>query len=303
MIKIISSEKVPSSLLISSVALCNALNDKDLPSIFYGLDNWHTDKCVSAPLSNFRVRKGDIIITVGFAANSYEDLFCVNKKLRGLYSLRRKKFTRTLKAKLRNIYYYLKGFYYLKIKGAKLIFSCNEDGNFDFNKISKIYDKVHFSDDSLVSNAKNYFICPNISQKEIISSVSEKEKIAAIVGGICDSGGILESINKALKDGAQEILIYGFMKDPVYFYSKIETLMKEHSGKIKLVGFVANYNEIIGSARDVYCLPNKKIVSDLECYFEGSNVVFHSNNNLIKSKYLDKDKIVGIWSTEFQNLK
>ncbi|MES2677053.1 MAG: hypothetical protein V4612_01890 [Pseudomonadota bacterium] len=300
MIKIICPQNIPSNITVSGVALCNALNQNGYEAIFYGLDNWHLDKCKTAPLYKFRVRKSDTIIVLGFPITSYDDLFCPNKKIRNLYITKRKTLVRVIRFQVKKFYSYLRGLYFRNFCGVKLIFSASEIADFDLAKIAKFYDKVHLSSAELVEkNIQNYFICPTIDGADLkIIPQPKSQKIAGIIGEICTYKGIDISINQALKDGAEQVIIYGFMQDPVYFYKQIEPIMKSSAGKIKLAGFVQDYQEIFDRISDVYFYPTQKVVSDLPRYCQMASVNFHGNQNVLKMQHANESEIIKIWTKE-----
>ncbi|MFT5703970.1 MAG: hypothetical protein ACI9TO_001351 [Rickettsiales bacterium] len=300
MIKIISSHNIPNDENISAVALCNSLNQDGIDCVFYGLSSWHLDKCKTLPLSKFKVRKNDLIITTGFALDNHGDLFCLNTKLRGLHHLKSKRIGRVIKSQLKKFYNSLRGIFYRKFASVKLIFSTNEDRDFDFVKIAKFYDKIHLTDSNIISNKNiKHFVCPNVKNENLITiTKTHNKKVAGIVGTICSYRGILESINKSLEDGFEKIVIYGFMQDPVYFYDKIEPLMKENKGKIQFAGFVESYLEIFSEISDIYFYPNSKIATTLPQYCASSLVDFHGNDNVILVQNIENDEAVKIWLKE-----
>ena len=194
----------------------------------------------------------------------------------------------------------MRGLYRRHFQNVKFIFSTSEIGNFDLFALAKFYDKIHLTNSELLDDGiKNYFICPNIGggDSKIISS-PKTQKIAGIISEICAYKGIENSITEALKDGAKQIIIYGFMQDPVYFYKEIEPLMKIHNGKIKLAGFVSDYQEIFNVVSDVYFYPLKKVVSDLPKYCQIASINFHGNQNVITMQHEDTAPIVDVWVKE-----
>jgi hypothetical protein len=300
MIKIIAAQNIPSSIVMSGVTLCNAFNQSGHECIFYGLDNWRIDKCKTKPLTKFKIRKSDIIIVLGLPITSYDDFFCLNAKVRNLYVTKKKKLSRILQLKIRKFYNHLRGLYRRKFQNVKFIFSTSEIGDFDLSKISSFYDKIHLTNSELLdSDIKNYFICPAIQNEELkIIPKQKSQKIAGVIGEICRYKGIASSINEALKDGAKEVIIYGFMQDPVYFYQEIEPIAKKHDGKIKLAGFVQNYQEIFDSVSDVYFYPTTKIATNLPKYCQIASVNFHGNQNVISMQYLNNNSIMDNWTKE-----
>ncbi|MFT7098327.1 MAG: hypothetical protein ACJAS6_000179 [Rickettsiales bacterium] len=300
MIKIISSYNAPTSETLAGIELCNALNERKLECIFYGLDNWSINKCRTEPLSKFKLRKNDVLIVFGEPILCYGDFFRLNKKFRGFGSEKHKNISRVLKTKIKKFYSKIRGFYYQHVGEVKLIFSSSQAGDFNLEKAAKFYDKIHLTDkDLLVDKVTNYFICPNIDGDKLAITINQNSKrIAGIVGDICKENGILESIIEALKDGFTEVIIYGFMKDPVYFYTKIKPLLKEQNGKIKLAGFVQSYQEIFDVVSDIYFYPNEKLVSNLPNYSKISGLIFHGNKNILSTKYMNNSEISDIWAKE-----
>lgn len=304
MIKIISTQNIPTSINLSGIALCNALNQNGYQAVFYGLDNWHIDKCKTESLSRFKIKKSDIIIVIGLPITSYDDFFYLNRKIRNLYQNKRKKISRIIKLKIRKAYSYFRGLFYRKFYKVKFIFSIQEIGDFDLAKVAKFYDKIHLTNQELLgSEINNYFICSNIQDKSFeIVPKSKSQKIAGIIGEICSYKGIVPSINHALEDGAKEVIIYGFMQDPVYFYKEVEPMVKKYHGQIKLAGFVQNYQEIFDLVSDVYFYPINKVATYLPKYCQIAGINFHGNSNVVLARNMDNSEIIDIWMKEL-NLK
>jgi hypothetical protein len=302
MIKIISAQKFPNDTVIAAVKLCNEFNKNGQECILYGLDNWHIDKCKSEPISSFKIKDNDTIIVFDYPIYSYDDFFNLNKKIRNLYELKKVRFFRKIKLlfknKLRKFRNYIRGCVYRKLRNVKFIFNVQTIDNIDVLKVSKFYDKINFiGEEYLDKSISKYFIAPNHHDKVIFVD-NKLSKNAAIIGDIYAGNDIEYSIDKAIKDGMEKIMIYGFMRDPIYFYKKIEPLFKEYANKLEMAGFSDDYQKILSSVSDVYLFPKNKVISNVVNYCQMANVKLHCNENVIAAKNLDEAVIFKIWKKE-----
>jgi hypothetical protein len=301
MIKIISTHKYPCKSTFDAVALCNALNDINQDATYYGLDIWYPNQCKCENLEKFKLKKRDRVIVIGEPITDYTKFFKIKDHIRKLHSTKKLTIRRRTKEFFIKAYNKFRGMYLRRFHDIKFILSVSDSSVTHPKKIN-FYDKTHYLCRELNGfQEKNYFICPPISHKTSIAKNDNNiSKRAAITADICESMGIEESISKAMEDRVDEVIIYGYMKDPFYFYSKLEPIMKNHPGVIKFAGNVTDYNVVFDGVTDVYCHPKNKIASNIGYICDQYNVSFHSNKNVYQYDQLDLKEILDIWIRELK---
>src|SRR3989338_669572 len=102
--------------------------------------------------------------------------------------------------------------------------------------------KIHFASGAL----KNYshtvypkFISPSF-RNDLNKSEHKPKKTGGVIGSIKEHNNIVEAVEQALLDGMETVILFGYMKDPLYFYKEIVPLTVKHPGKIKYAGFMDN---------------------------------------------------------------
>ena len=247
-----SGLSIPVGSTIALVNLCNQFNDRGHNCVFYGPDKWHLDKCRAAAISDFHPENGDIIIVHNINLFSSAELYKLPDKIE---QFRQQKRLGSFKDLI------LKNIPRLrKHVGFKLILSCQDNERFPLRQVTHaLFDKIHYADYSLVScykTTRSYFVCPNFSNR-LIASEHKPPKVGGVIGSIREENKIDRSIVKALEDGMDTVIVYGYLLDPVYYYRKIEPLTKTYPGKIRFAGFIDNKQKLYDSLSDVYCAANK----------------------------------------------
>lgn len=242
------------------INLTNLFNKAGYSAVLCGPHNYHVGKCESNYLKNVRIRPDDIVIA---------------------------HFLPHLKS---------------KPKVKKLVLTVHEKEMMKLKNIShNIYDKIHFL------NKEQYqwhgvdcphFICGN-PHEDLKKSEIKPEKIAGVIGSIDKNKQTHVSIERALKDGMNEINLYGNIHDQDYFQVFVQPLIKKHPNKIKLIGYVDDKQNMYNSVSDVYLSSqseNASLVAD-ECILTG--VKFHGNDNIIvPKKILTNDQVLKKWVKE-----
>lgn len=291
MIKIVSAISAPVGSTIALVNLCNQFNSRGYNCIFYGPDNWHIAKCKSAKIYDFYPEYGDIIIINNIKLSSASELyhlkakFAPNKNANWLHLLKNK---------------FLLNFESTgKPDGIKLIFTCPSDESFQIRRMKyRLFDKIHYCSDT----QKGYqsveypnFVCPSFSS-DLTESVQKPDKVAGVIGSIKKENKIELSIERALQDGMKTVIIYGYLIDPVYYYSTIEPLTKQYPGRIEFAGFVDDKQKLYDSVSDVYCAVSKPwSLVKREC--DLTNTRFHKPDSK-EDETMTNDQIFGVWKKE-----
>jgi len=293
MIKIVSGFSWPSGSTVALVNLCNQFNSKGYDCTLYGSDNWQLDKCKSAKISDFHPEKGDIIIVHNINLFSVSELYNLQAKIAPPHK------KRWIKAIINRILKDLPGS--RKLDGIKLILTCQENELFPLKGLkTSLFDKIHYQNELQREYHKiqrPYFLCPNFID-DLTKSESKPEKIAGVIGSIRRENKTDLSIEKALQDGMNKVIIYGFLRDPIYYYNKIEPLAKKYPEKVKFAGFIDNKQKIYDSISDVYSSSIKpwSFVEE-ECKLTGTN--YHGINSS-KRFELTQEEIFKIWKKELE---
>jgi len=153
----------------------------------------------------------------------------------------------------------------------KFILSCHETKLFPLKELPhEHYDLVHFVSDF----QKNWH---NITHKNVIippityavNWLGKKTNCAGVIGSIDPNKRTHLSIERALLDGYQKVLLFGNISDHTYFFSFIQPFIK--SGKAIMVGHLDNKELMYNSVDKVYhssiieCCPLVKA----ECILSG----------------------------------
>lgn len=291
MIKIISGYSHAAGSTLALANLCNEFNSRGYACIFYGPDNWHIDKCASRKLIDFSPENGDTIIMNDIPLLSAGDISKINAVLEESrsYSLPRS-LGRFLKKLLPSNAH----------SDYKLFLTCPSN---DAQPLSDVrillFRKIHFSSNALKSyfhTAHSSFIASSFCG-DLKKSEYKPEKTGGIIGSIKKQNNIVEAIERALLDGNETVIIYGYMKDPVYYYDKIVPLTIRHTGRIKYAGFMDDRQKMFDSVTDVYSSVRKPwSVVVRECAM--THTRFHAPEPLNQDARMTKDQIFEIWKNE-----
>ena len=189
-VKIVSGWTNPGGSTVANINLCNLFNDNGIDCTLYGRHDWHLDKCKSGYFWGLDSSPDDIIILhyVTIAENP--------------------------------------GF-------RKFILSCHETNLYpikDFKDALTQLDSIHYVSESQKAwHDVDYcsVVIPNV-----VSKLTPKKALglvggrtAGVVGSIDSHKQTHISIERALDDGCEKVLLYGKQNDPVYFEEKIVPLL------------------------------------------------------------------------------
>jgi hypothetical protein len=291
MIKIVTGFSIPVGATVALVNLCNQFNDRKNDCILYGPDRWHRDKCKSANICDFYPEDGDIIIVHHIKLISIAELYSIEKKMEDLQKMT---WIKSLKDMVAG-----------RLSGSrehanlKLVLSCQ--GN-DLSPIRgmkySLFDKIHYVNASQIQYHEmthTHFVCPNFSDP-LGPAEHKPNNVAGVVGSIRKENQTDASIEKALQDGMERVIIYGYLFDPIYYYSKIVPLTKKYPGKIRFAGFIDNRQKMYDSLSDVYCNPRKSwSLVRRECRLTGTR---YHGPDLSEEDFMTNDQIYDVWKHE-----
>ena len=258
-IKILSGYSEKGGSTTSFINLTNYFNENGINCTFYGPHNWHLDKCKSDLISNFKFEENDNII-VHFL------------KL-------------TERPKVKNI-----------------VLSSHEKWWFEIKDEENFTDKVIFLHDKHKDFHKNYTgkyeIIPNLKENLLPSNKEHLDKVAGIIGTIENRKQTHTSIQRALNDGCEKIILYGHIGDENYYKEYVERYI--NNSNIILTGHLTDKQKMYDSIGRVYHSSIGEVaclVKD-ECHL--TNTKFFGNNETDNEvSTLNNEEILHIWKKIF----
>jgi hypothetical protein len=138
-----------------------------------------------------------------------------------------------------------------KLDVKKHIFSCHETDVWPmtYRDLSK-YNKIHYVSkwqQEWHGTKKTYFLLPNILE-DLKANDKPNGKIGGVIGSIDRNKRTHISIQKALEDGCEKVLLFGSVTDNDYY----DTMKHMIGGNVVLVGQVEDKQAMYDMVTDVY---------------------------------------------------
>jgi hypothetical protein len=212
-IKIFSGWSNPGGSTTAHINLCNLFNDNGQECIFYGPHSYHLDKCKAEMSNKLQFNNNDtLIIHFNYLPSS-------------------------------------------KLPVKKVILSCHETDLYPTGKMNLNYvNMIHFVSESQKqwhNTCHASVVIPNIIS-DIRPKTNGKLGIAGIIGSVDHHKQTHLSIERALADGYNKILVFGAITDQHYYKLTLEPLCKLHKNKIEFKGFIEDKNIMYNSVDEVY---------------------------------------------------
>jgi hypothetical protein len=259
MIKILTRHSAYGGSTIALIRLCNLFNSSGLECTLYGPNTWHLNKCNGGLLNIARIGRSDTVIYHCLDAKKRPDV-------------------------------------------RKFVLTCHEKHDYPLQaKPYQVFDNIHF-----VSEAqfmwhhilpKRFFICPNL-QPDLKPSPAKPDRVAGIIGTVMRIKRVDISIQRALDNNMQSILIYGNKGDDDHFEKDVKPFLDRYS-QVRYMGWQENVQAMYDSISDVYHSSESEtycLVVD-ECI--ATETVFHGNDNIpiCRARKTDSE-ILQIWRRE-----
>jgi hypothetical protein len=255
MIKILSGWSNKGGSTFAFINLTNALNKAGYDTTFYGPHEWHLDKCKSDLLNNVKLTKEDKLIVHFLNLGNRPDV-------------------------------------------DRVLLSCHEKNIFEVGDIRPFWDEVIFLNEKQRKyhsryNGK-YSTIPNLREPLVKNDkFIETEKIAAVIGSIDENKQTHISIDRALGEGYEKVILYGNVTDEKYYNEQVKPLIGEN---VIEYGFESNKQKIYDSVGAVF-LSSKSEVASLvkdECETTGTKFYgnYATNHDVIE---LTNDEIINEW--------
>lgn len=288
-VKIISECSMWNESTTSLIRLCNLFNSRNVDCTFYGFHEWHLDKCKAATFQDFSFDTDDILIIHGTEMRSLHNL---------KYHIQNYQNKNKISNKIKSLF----GLGFHKKKPKQVIYShSGKEMSPTVGINNRLFDKIHYVSQQQKNYYKkpncSYFICSDISD-QVNPSQNKPNKIAGIISDIAPDQQIEMSIERALNDNMNKIILYGKMLNPIYFYEKIQPLIEKHEGIVQFAGFPSDKQALYDSISDVYHFPESATLSSIEEECKLTNTQFHSNNLANDYKLMTDDQIFNTWMGE-----
>lgn len=244
MIKIVTGWSNKGGSTFALMNLMDELKKVGHDSIMYGPHDWHLDKCNGAMIKDFHMTEEDIIIA---------------------------------------------HFIQLPQGGPqpkKVVLSCHEKDVFEVGNINPFWDTVVFLNEKQRKYHKTYFgpyeIISNIKLPFEVKPKSKKAKnTAGIIGSFDVNKQTHISIERAVNDGFNKVLLFGGVSDQNYYNEFVKPLVDKYDN-VSEYGFIEDKQEMYDMVGTVY-LSSKSEVASLvkdECYSTGTEFKGnHATNN------------------------
>ena len=233
--------------------LVNFFNDNGIDCTMYGPHDYHLKLCKSDLLDNLKFNKSDKVITHAINLGTRPEV-------------------------------------------EKVVLSSHEKWWFRPSQIPTHWDSVVFLHDDHRKYHSDYEgeyeIIPNLKEKLYPIEKTDRDMIAGIIGAIEDRKQTHVSINRALEDNCEKVLLYGRINDINYFNSFVKPLL---SDKVVLMDYTDNKQDMYNSIGRVYHSSKGEVaclVKD-ECYltntkFYGNSETNHKVSELTNNEILEK---------------
>lgn len=252
-IKIITGYSERGGSTTALINLTNFFNENGLDCTMYGPHDWHIGKCKSDNINKVSLDKSDRLIAHFLTLQKRPDV-------------------------------------------GKVLLSVHEKGWFPVGNIFCYWDEAIFLHEEHKKFHSAYTgksrLIPNL--KENLTSDNKKpnvENVCGIIGTIENRKQTHVSIQRALNDGCDKIIIYGKIGDESYFNTYVKPYLSD--SRIELHGFTEKKQEMYDSIGRVYhsSLAEVACLVKDECYltntkFFGNSETEHEVSNLTNNEIL-----------------
>lgn len=254
MIKILSGYTDKGGSTVAFINLTNAFNARGIACTLYGNQTWHLDKCRSGMAKDLNLQVDDKLITHFLNLESRPNCDTV-------------------------------------------VLACHEKWWFNFGKIKRYWDTAVFLHEEHHKFHKEYqgpyTIIPNLKEDLKPKFKEDLDKVAGIIGTIEDRKQTHISIQRAMKDRCEKIILFGHIGDQNYYDMYVAPLLNP---KIQLYGYTTNKQEMYDMIGRVYHSSKGEVaclVKD-ECYSTGTKF-FGNEETMNEVSTLSNDEIIDLW--------
>ena len=241
------------------INLTNLFNENGIDCTFYGPHSWHLDKCKSDLISNLKLDPSDKVITHAVRPET-------------------------------------------RLPVDTVILASHEKWWFPVGKIPQHWDKVIFLHEKHREYHEDYHgeydIIPNLKEPLVLNTKKENvDLIAGVIGTIEDRKQTHKSIERALEDGCEKVILFGKIGDENYYNDLVKDLLNDP--RVEMSGYQTDKQSMYDSIGRVYHSSKGEVaclVKD-ECYltntkFYGNEETDHEVSPLTNNEILEKWKQV-----------
>lgn len=263
MIKIISGWGHAGGSTIAFINLTNALNERGIETVFYTPHQWHLNKCKADTIANISLKDDDNMIIHFFQTN-----WAIRPPIKG-----------------------------------KIIYSCHEKNIMPMSNVNyKIYDSIHYVSEPQRKwhniNHKS-FVLPNIIE-DLKQSKCINNKISGIIGNIDINKQVHISIQRAIDDGMEKVLLFGNISDQNYYNAFVKPLIDGR--RVQYMGHCDNKQEMYDQISHVYHSSLSETFGLVQKECELTGVQYHGNESTKDNfeQNMSNDEIIEEWKKELE---
>ena len=250
-VKIISSWTNPGGGTVAHISLTNLLNANGYDCTLYGPHDWHLDKCNGANIRDATIGVHDYLISHFI------------------------QIPRTINPKKHILYCHEKHLFPLKEQDLR------------------VYDLITFVSNSQKEwqgvNHPSVIIPPPVDKFKWESPTDSN--FAGVVGSIDKNKQTHKSIERAISDGYDKVLLFGDITDMPYFNESVASLVE--SGKAVLMGHEDDREALYGKIREVYHSSLSETYGLVEAECRLSGIPFNGTSN--GQQVISNEEIVERW--------
>lgn len=164
-------------------------------------------------------------------------------------------------------------------KSKKVILSCHEKEIFPVKKIKSFWDEIVY-----VSNSQMFWqgvpgtVIPNVITPIQRNREDKSTNIAGIIGTIDRNKNTHISIQRALADNCDKVILFGIVTDNVYWEQDVKHLID--GNKVIFKGYVDNRDEMYSSIDVVYQSSDSECASLTSQECKSAGIEFRGNKNI-----------------------
>jgi hypothetical protein len=178
-------------------------------------------------------------------------------------------------------------------KLKKHILYCHEKDVYPLKKVSLAgYDLiVYVSNSQMEWQGVNYpsAIIPPLVDK--FNWSPPKEKVAGVIGSVDYNKQVHKSINRALNNGYEKVLLFGQVNDTPYYNEYVSRYVD--SGQVVLAGHLDDREAMYGQVSEVFHSSLSETYGLVEAECRRSGIPFNGESN--RQEILDESEILNRW--------
>lgn len=267
-VKIVTGWSNPGGSTTAHINLCNLFNERDLECTLYGPHDWHLDKCNAARLEDSEPLEDEDVLILHYF-------------------------------KVAN-----------RVPVRKMILSLHEK---ELCKLSEMkhshFDAIHFITEEQkewqlskltdTSGVNQTIVIPNMYDS-LVEGPEGESNVAGVIGSIDRNKQTHLSIERALKDGYDKVLLFGKLVDMEYYLEKVEPLLGLN---VHFAGYVEDKQKMYDAIDAAYLSSDSEVAPLVkgECTLTGTKFMGNDNTTGGAEVPLSADDIFDRWVECFKS--